>query len=125
VWRNLADATLQDALADIIAAVPTDAIWFSIDKDVLAEPEAVTNWDQGQMPLAAVVEAIRALGACKRVLGADICGEYSPPRHSNWLKRWEAQRDQPRRETPDPLLLARNEATNRTLLRVLQDASRC
>jgi len=125
VWRNLADG-FESALADMIAAIPTAAIWFSIDKDVLDESAAVTNWDQGQMPLAAVVTAIQVLGSRKQVLGADICGEYSAPGHRNWFKRWEARMDQPRREAVDAALLARNEATNRTLLGAIEDvANRC
>ena len=126
VWRNLADGALENALADIIAAIPTAAIWFSIDKDVLDETDAVTNWDQGRMPLAAVVATIRTLGSAKCVLGADICGEYSPPQHRNWFKRWEARADQPQRAAVDPMLLARNEATNRALLNAIEDvANRC
>jgi len=123
VWRNLAESNLAAALDAIILAIPTDCIWFSIDKDVLAEPEAVTNWDQGQMPLAAVLDTIRTLAAHKRVLGADICGEYSPPQHRNWLKRWESQMDQPQREEVGAAALARNEATNRSLLGALAQAS--
>jgi len=116
-WRNLADTGIEAALDAIIPAIPTPAIWFSIDKDVLDESDAVTNWDQGQMPLAAAVALIRSLGAHKRVLGADICGEYSPPQHRNWFKRWEARMDQPQRTVGnDPALLAVNEVTNRTLL---------
>ena len=126
-WRNLsqmmASQGLQVMLDAIIAPIATDAIWFSIDKDVLPEADAVTNWDQGQMPLSVVVEVIRALGARKRVAGADICGEYSPPRHGNLFKRWEARMDQPQRETFDAALQARNENTNRELLKALQAAA--
>jgi arginase family enzyme len=122
-WSNLAESGIGPALDAIIRAIPTPAIWFSIDKDVLSESDAVTNWDQGEMPLAAAVEVIRTLGAHKRVLGADICGEYSPPQHRNWFKRWEARMDQPQRVSVEPTLLARNEATNRTLLQALASAA--
>lgn len=94
-WRNLADMPLADATTMVLDAIPTGKIWITIDKDVLPEHEALTNWDQGQMPLAALLAMLRAIGARKRVLGADICGEYSPPRHRNWFKRIEARMDQP------------------------------
>lgn len=94
-WRNLAGMPLQDAIGAVLAAIPTEAIWITVDKDVLPEHEALTNWDQGQMPLAALLAMLRAAGQRKRMLGADICGEYSPPRHSNFLKRIEARMDQP------------------------------
>jgi arginase family enzyme len=122
-WRNLAPLVAERGVAGVLDAIipliETDAIWFSIDKDVLPEADAVTNWDQGQMPLPVVVELIRELRARKRIAGADICGEYSPPQHRNWFKRWEARMDQPQRDTFDTTLRERNENTNRQLLEAL------
>jgi len=70
-------------------SAPT-AVWLSIDKDVLPESQALTNWDQGQMPLAAVVQVIE-VGARVNVLSVPrYLGEFSPPRHRNLFKRWEA-----------------------------------
>jgi arginase family enzyme len=123
VWSNLAEIGVEKALDVIIPLVETEAIWVSIDKDVLAEDEALTNWDQGLMPLAAVVQIIAAVGARKRIVGADICGEFSAANHSNWLKRWEARMDQPGREASAERL-ARNEATNRELLMAIEKAAR-
>ncbi len=122
-WRNLADLPAAQAAGDIMAQIETDAVWLSIDKDVLPDIDALTNWDQGQMPLAAVLDVIRAIGSRKRIVGADICGEYSPPHHGNLVKSWEARMDQPRR-TPDEAMLARNEITNRKLLGTIERASR-
>ena len=122
-WSNLAEIGVEKALDAIIALIETDAIWISIDKDVLAEREALTNWDQGHMPLAAVKQIIDAVGARFTVAGADICGEFSAAHHSNWFKRWEARMDQPQREISDDLL-ARNEATNRELLVAIEKAAR-
>jgi len=123
VWSNLAEIGVEKALDAIIPLIETSAIWISIDKDVLAEADALTNWDQGHMPLAAVAQVIAAVGARKRIVGADVCGEFSAANHSNWLKRWEARIDQPQRE-PDAERLARNEATNRELLVAIEKAAR-
>jgi arginase family enzyme len=123
VWTNLAEIGVGKALDAIISRVETPAIWLSIDKDVLAESEALTNWDQGQMPLAALVQIIAAAGAQKRIVGADICGDFSATVHANWLKRWEAHRDQPQRVAAADKL-ARNEATNRELLVAIAQAAR-
>ncbi|HZP66242.1 MAG TPA: hypothetical protein VFB32_08025 [Rudaea sp.] len=124
VWRELSELGIAEALNVIIPLIETDAVWFSIDKDVLPPAEAFTNWDQGKMPLAAVLEVIAAVGAAKRVVGADICGEYSPPAHRNVFKRWEARMDQPERPTPVPEFLARNEETNRGLLVTIERTTR-
>lgn len=121
-WRNLAGVPLPQAIYAVLAAIPTEAIWITIDKDVLPEHEALTNWDQGQMPFAALRAMLRAAGERKRVLGADICGEYSPPRHVNWLKRIESKMDQPLRNAADRRKIEDNTRTDRELARVLFDA---
>jgi len=120
-WRNLAETGLETALDAIIPLISTDAVWISIDKDALDEREALTNWDQGRMPLSALLQIIIAVGACKRIVGADICGEFSPIAHTNWFKRWEARADQPQRNA-DAAMLARNEETNRELLMAIAKA---
>ncbi|MDR3388501.1 MAG: hypothetical protein P4L92_15745 [Rudaea sp.] len=124
VWRNLAEMGIEAGLNVIIPLIDTDAVWLSIDKDVLPETEALTNWDQGQMPLAAVLQVVSAVGARKRIVGADICGEFSTPRHNNIFKRWEAHMDQPQRNVQDAERLVRNEQTNRELLAAMEQAAR-
>lgn len=117
VWDNLAELDWSRFLVDLIDRLPTAAVWISIDKDVLGPEEAVTNWDQGEMPLDALLEALRLLCAGGDVLGIDICGEYSPLRFDNWLKPLAARFFQPL-SRPDPDL-SRNARTNARLLAVL------
>jgi arginase family enzyme len=121
-WRNLAEMQQEQALAMVLDAIPTAAVWITIDKDVLPEHEALTNWDQGGMPLAALTALLRAAGQRKRVLGADVCGEYSPPRHANWFKRIEARMDQPARNATDQHRIDANTRTDCELARVLYAA---
>ena len=121
-WKNLADMPLPDAIDMVLSAIPTEAIWITIDKDVLPEREALTNWDQGQMPLAALLAMLQAAGQRKRVLGADICGEYSPPRHANWFKRIEARMDQPERNATDRRRIEDNMRTDCALAQTLFEA---
>ena len=123
-WQNLAETSLETALDAIICQICTDAVWLSIDKDVLDEREALTNWDQGLMPLSVLLQIVAAVGARKCIVGADICGEFSTIAHANWLKRWESRADQPRRGA-DASMLARNEATNKELLVAIEKAARC
>lgn len=118
-WRNLAERQLEDAVRLILDAIPTEAVWITIDKDVLPEQEAVTNWDQGRMSLSVLLAMLRAVGLRKRVLGADICGGYSPPRHTNWLKRIEARLDQPSRAVTGGQGTADNMRTDCALARTL------
>lgn len=60
----------------IISAIPTCSCYISIDKDVLQEPDAVTNWDQGSMKLEQLLDLLKYIMAHKEVLGLDIGGEY-------------------------------------------------
>jgi hypothetical protein len=71
-----------------------------------------------------MLDLIRALGAYKRIVGADICGEFSEPVMSNPLKRIESRFDRPQRRA-DAAALARNENVNVELLRTIHGACAC
>ncbi|MBB6284893.1 arginase family protein [Geobacillus subterraneus] len=60
----------------LLEAIPTRSVYISIDKDALRREDAVTNWDQGRMPLFRLLACLRLLLFYKKVLGVDICGEY-------------------------------------------------
>ncbi|HJT97747.1 MAG TPA: hypothetical protein VJ696_05470, partial [Rhodanobacteraceae bacterium] len=121
-WRNLGESRRDEAVAAVLAAIPTDAVWISIDKDVLPENEVVTNWDQGSMPLDALLAFIRSIGASRRVIGADLCGEYARADGLGLVRRIEARLDQPHRAV-DAAALAANERVNRALLAALAKAA--
>lgn len=54
-----------------------DAVYISIDKDVLSRDFARTNWDQGEMTLDALFASIERIALCHRIIGIDVCGELS------------------------------------------------
>lgn len=120
-WRNLAELDWLEFLGQLIASLPTNAVWITLDKDVLASEDAATNWDQGGMRLSHLLQAIRTLAASKRILGIDICGEYARPVFSNPLKRWEARSDQPPAERWSEADLLRNSATNQALIELFEE----
>ena len=120
-WRNLADQDWPSFLDNLIQSLPTEAIWITVDKDVLASEDAATNWDQGGMRLTHLLQAIRALATSKRVLGIDICGEFAKAPHHNLLKRWEAKSDQPAPERWSESDLLRNSITNAALLELFEE----
>ncbi|AXI63222.1 arginase [Pseudomonas kribbensis] len=120
-WNNLADQDWTAFLDRMIASLPTQAVWITIDKDVLASEDAATNWDQGQMRLSHLLQAIRSLAASKRVIGIDICGEFARPAFSNAFKRWEAKSDQPPAERWSETDLLRNSATNQALIELFEE----
>lgn len=60
----------------LFSMIPTHCVYISIDKDVLCRDDAVTNWDQGTMPLSFLLSCLRHLLLYKKVAGVDVCGEY-------------------------------------------------
>lgn len=102
------------------SSVPTRAVYVTIDKDVLRQEDAVTNWDQGRASLDFVIAAVRRVARGRRIVGADVVGDWSKPVYgggpSALLKRGEAMLDQPWRR-PAPAAADRvNEAVNLQLL---------
>ena len=62
--------------APSISNIPTDLpIYISIDKDVLDEKFAITDWDQGDMTLESMIKIISELTYNRELIGADICGD--------------------------------------------------
>ena len=49
-------------------------VYLSVDKDVLSQEYARTNWDQGEMTLPLLKKILADICAKNPVLGADICG---------------------------------------------------
>ncbi|WP_226499474.1 arginase [Pseudomonas sp. MWU16-30322] len=120
-WHNLSQVDWNLFLDKMIASLPTDAVWITIDKDVLASEDAATNWDQGGMRLSHMLQALRALAASKRIIGIDICGEYARPAFSNVFKRWEAKTDQPPAERWSEADILRNSTTNQALIDLFEE----
>lgn len=119
VWRELADAPWDGFWQDLLHRLPTRDVWITIDKDVLAPQDAATNWDQGEMPLERLLDAVRKIAEACRVVGIDICGEYSPPRFGNPAKWLAARLDRADMPPPAADVLPRNEHTNAALLNTL------
>jgi hypothetical protein len=67
-----------DRFADWVAQnVPTSSVYISVDKDVLAPQDVMTNWGAGDMPLQSLLSWLRLLSEHCWVAGADVCGEWA------------------------------------------------
>lgn len=115
-WRNLADEDWAVFLDDLVAEIPTSAIWLTIDKDVLAGNEACTNWDQGELPLGHLLAAVERLAAERQIVGVDVCGDWSEPRFADPFRATLAYFDHPPRLRPSASDLAVNARVNGKLL---------
>lgn len=115
-WRNLADESWADFLGELIEAIPTRAIWLTIDKDVLGRSDALTNWDQGSLPLSHLIAAIERLAGERRIAGVDVCGDWSEPRFADPFRATLAYFDHPPRLRPSVDDLAVNARVNAKLI---------
>jgi arginase family enzyme len=90
----------------IRSSLPDLPVYISVDKDVLSEKDAATNWDQGSMTLDQLLMLIRCLKQHRTVIAADVCGELplSP------LDHFAAERVR---------LAKMNEAANRAIADIL------
>lgn len=74
-YKPIVEQGMQAAILDLLSVIPTEAVYISIDKDVLDKKYAVTNWDQGEMVIDDLLIALREILKAKKVCGLDICGE--------------------------------------------------
>lgn len=119
-WRNLADEDWELFLGELVAAIPTASIWLTIDKDVLGRADACTNWDQGELPFGHLLAAVERLAGERRVLGVDVCGDWSAPRFSDPFRATLAFFDHPPRQQPTTHELATNARVNASLIDCFQ-----
>jgi hypothetical protein len=120
-WPTITALGEAAFIARLAAEIPTREIYVTIDKDVLAAEDAVTNWDQGQASVGFLIDAIEAAAEGRRVVGADVVGDWSNAVYGDgpvavMLKRGEAMLDQPWSRPGPQAASAVNEAANLRLL---------
>ncbi|OYZ83177.1 MAG: hypothetical protein B7Y12_00100 [Rhizobiales bacterium 24-66-13] len=115
-WRNLAEESWTDFLDELVEEIPTRAVWITIDKDVLARGDALTNWDQGALPLGHLLAAVERLAGTHRIAGVDVCGDWSEPRFSDPFRALLARFDHPPAQHPSATDLAVNARVNAELI---------
>lgn len=72
-YEELKNGKAHEKLKELPDEVP---VYISIDKDVLDEKYAVTNWDQGKMSMGMLEQILKTLVTEYDVIGVDICGMY-------------------------------------------------
>ena len=88
-------ADLDAGIQEILDAITTNNVYISIDKDCLRPQDAVTNWEQGTLPLATVSNCIQIIVKHHNIVAADTVGDYSPPVFASPLKWLGSLLDRP------------------------------
>nr|WP_210274581.1 arginase [Rhizobium leguminosarum] len=126
-WKSISEVGEENFIDLILSRIGTEAVYFTIDKDVLGADDAVTNWDQGRMRLPYLMALISEIGSRHRVVGADVTGDYSVPSYAGGLKtrllkQAEILIDQPRLRRAAEAVRNINSAANHALLEVLAES---
>jgi len=116
----------QNFIEYLLSRIITKSVYLTIDKDVLAREDAITNWDQGCMRMPYLLSLVKEIGKRHAVIGADVTGDYSIPRYSGDLwtrlcKHAEIFVDQPRGKPDHAQAVNINSAANHALLEVLSE----
>ena len=127
-WKALSSVFANSDVERVLSAIQTDAIYITIDKDVLVAEDAGTNWDQGRIMLPDLLLWIRALAARFKVAGVDVIGDHSRPQFkgsklSRILKYGEILVDHPRQRRDETATAALNQRTNLAILKTLEEVS--
>lgn len=123
-WHNVGGAAWESFLSDLPRRIPTRAVWITLDKDVFCEPDALTNWDQGEMSLVHALVLLRRIATRHRIVGMDVCGDYSPARFRDPWRRFLAFTDHDCRRVRAADHAVINARANAQLLRLMEDIFR-
>jgi hypothetical protein len=129
-WKNFRNhGGVKASIERILTNITTDAVYITIDKDGLREEDCFSNvYDgknskQGTLTIDEMIEILSLIKQHKRIVGADICGNYSyPARSPNPLKQawtnWELAAT-PRDAIDSVALRQMNEDVNLKILETL------
>jgi hypothetical protein len=125
-WKTIRNLGEQNFTDYLLSRIKTKSVYLTIDKDVLAREDAITNWDQGCMRMPYLLSLVKEIGKRHSVIGADVTGDYSTPRYSGDLwtrlsKHVEIFMDQPRRKPDQGQAVNINSGANHALLEVLSE----
>jgi len=78
--RNAArtvDRELEEGIDDLVAALRGHRVYLSVDKDVLRQADARTDWSQGTYSLAQLEGWLERLLDGSEIVAVDLCGELT------------------------------------------------
>ncbi len=117
-WNNLKQRN-NNFIGEIISGLPTEDVYISIDKDCLLRQHAVTNWEEGVLPLEWLLSVLSIIKKDRNIVGLDISGEYSSIAIKNPLKKLLSSLDHPKQGANFSELIPINEETNIKILELL------
>lgn len=122
-WKGLKGQDPGEFLAQAIGRIGVKDVYISLDKDCLQHKFALTNWEEGKMPLDALLSMLKIIRERLNIVGMDITGEYSPVIVKGAFKRALSFLDHPKNNIaaglPEAYVSALNTQTNLKILEAL------
>lgn len=100
-WQNLKDENIGQFISALIDRLPSKNAYISIDKDCLIWDDAVTNWEPGLVKLDWLLSALQAFKDKANIIGADVCGDYSPIKATTPFKKFCISWDHPKQSAEE------------------------
>lgn len=116
-WRTVEQMGMDALVEDVMSRLKSKRLYISVDKDCLREQEARSNWNEGELELSVVCDAIEQLRQECELVGADVTGEWSAPRFRSSLVAALSRADHPVKPSPTSDELRVNERSNFALWR--------
>jgi len=85
-WNELKNKNITEFFMHIIRRLPSKKVYITVDKDCMNTGDALTNWDQGKMPLDHLLEMLKMIKDNCEIVGMDMTGDYSPVRADGVFK---------------------------------------
>lgn len=123
LWDEFKDQDPEAFFGKILARMPTKKVYVSIDKDCMKIDHALTNWEEGRVPLEKLLAILALIRKNMDIAGLDITGEYSPVLVKGMLKTIASYLDHPRcakaQDMEEKAVTAVNEETNLKILDII------
>jgi arginase family enzyme len=120
-WAELKASDLAARFKYFLNCLPGKKVYISLDKDCLTRDYALTNWEEGLMPLDEILLMLKLIKDNLDIVGMDITGEYSPVnisgRFKNIISRMDHPKNIPSAVCDEDQINAVNQKTN---LRILE-----
>lgn len=123
LWKPLKGKDLKKFFEEILPHIPTKKVYISIDKDCLTSEGALTNWEQGAMPVEGFLTLLKAIKGHLDIAGVDVAGDYSRPVFASQVKKLCSFFDHPKkfsaRNKSEDIIREINQRTNLAILETL------
>ena len=120
-WNELKEKNIEEFFMHIIKRLPIKKVYITVDKDCMNSEAALTNWDQGEMPLNHLLAILKIIKDNCDIVGMDITGDYSPVKTESAFKSAMLRLNHPKKT--EALKFAASDITalnERTNLKILE-----